>query len=39
MIQNTEEEVNKYEDNDMKIKALLDDPELMIKLLKKKRGI
>ena len=39
MIQDTEEEVNKYEDNDMKIKALLDDPELMIKLLKKKRGI
>lgn len=39
LMQNTAEEENNSEEIDTETKALLDDPESMIKLLKKKRGI
>ena len=39
LMQNITEEDNNLKEIDMKTKALLDDPETMIKLLKKKRGI
>ena len=39
LMQNTDEEENNSEEIDTETKALLDDPESMIKLLKKKRGI
>lgn len=39
LMQNVAEAENKSDDIDTETKALLDDPETMIKLLKKKRGI
>ena len=39
LMQNTAEEENSSEELDTETKALLDDPESIIKLLKKKRGI
>lgn len=39
LMQNSEEDENKSDEIDTETKALLEDPESMIKLLKKKRGI